>query len=658
MLSRGAVLRAEENSTLPEIKLDDIVVHANQKNSSTSTGLKPNTIIRLDKTGKKYVGDSVNNLIGRVTGIRVKRYGFFADTSEISIRGSTAAQVQFFLDGVPLDSASGEGATLSFLPATCLSRIDVYKSFSPVEFGSSAVGGVVSLKSRPIKPGVHGRTSIGYGSFSTTQALAEISIGKKKSGFTLGIDFGRTRGDFVYFDDNGTPLNMSDDQNVPRQNNHQQLVHAYNRWQYTLDERTRISTALHLIRVDRGVPGLSSFQSQTANKSLTDVLGQIGVERSGYHQGRSRFDDSIYLRFVKSQFSDPDGEIGLGAAQDNDNDTLVIGNRFNWKTDFNKNWQLRMNAEWNFEHFYPEDYLAANPRGTASSRHMLSLAGEPELKIMDGKIIITPQLRGLFAFYDINNDDPSLATRATFFSSSTQKEMSGRLALRYQLPLDLVFKASAGRMIRLPRFSELFGDQGTVLGNAQLSSEKSWNADSSLRWQKNADSFLNEIILEAGGFFTATDDLIQFELTSGLARAGNIGSARIIGLELMASVELGKTVNITSQYTFQNPRDTSAGSSGYLVGRARHEGHTELTAHIKKVEVGTRLHFLDGQYLDRLNTQRIDQRLIWDGTLSYNFLKHYAFRATLQNITNSQIVDAIGFPLPGRSLFVGVDGEY
>lgn len=642
----------------PVIELDAIVITAPWSESAGGPflGSKPSTTLAPRPGVSPH--DSAADLVGRTTGVHRRQSGVIEE-GRVSIRGSGSAQVQVYLDGVPLETASGEGVGLGLIGAEGLARVEIFKSFAPVEFGADAIGGVISLRSRPIRPGFGGRFALSAGSFTTISAGAETSYGGQANDVSLRVQFQRTAGDFSFLDDNGTPLNPADDATVSRRNNEQQLIHPQLTWQHRLDDRTRFTFTTHVFRLDRGVPGLQNFQSTSADKSLTEWLGQGEFRREGLAGGSSSLSNTVYFRVIKSQFSDPAGEIGLGAAQDNDNDTLVLGDRFLWRTDLNRGLALRAAAEYTFEWFRPEDFAAADPTGSASSRQQISLTAEPFLRFFGDRLALTPQARFTAAFYDLNNDDPSRADRGTFFLSRTETQVSGRLGASWTPPLPgLTFKAAGGRMVRLPRFGELFGDQGTVLGNPQLNSESAWQFDGGLLWQKawrGGVGGLDDMRLEANYFESHLQDLIQFEIASGIARADNVGEAVVRGAEAVVAIGFARHFRLTNNYTYQRALDRGTNPGRRLVGRPEHELHSELACEFGPVSSALKLAFLDNQYLDALNTQKVNNRLELAASAAWLIKRHYRLGVEVRNLTDTQIVDAIGFPLPGRAVYGRLD---
>lgn len=651
ILAAAPALAADE----PVVEIDKIVITAPVADEE-NTSQTPSTQIKIPYQAP--VTTTVSDLVGRSSGVHILNYGGLEAATSLSIRGSSHAQVEVYLDEVPIQTAGGEGVGLEHLAASSLERIEIFKSFTPGEFGASAIGGVISLQSKPIAKGFHHAYGLGFGSFTTIFGHAEAAYGGSKSDVLFKTDFRSTEGNFSYLDDNGTPLNSTDDQTVERQNNAAFVVHPYLKWRYRFDDRSTLTVANHFFRVDSGVPGLQNFQSQTAERSLSEWLGQVKFERSGYFDGRLSLANTSYWRLIKTQFSDLNGEIGLGAGQDNDNDTVVFGNRFLGTVSVADFMIVKPAIEYIAERFQPRDYLAANSIGSASVRQQLNLTLEPNVSFLDGRFTLSTQLRFMNAFYDINNDDPSLAASGTFFDRRVEHPWLAHAAVNFEVFPGLFLKASGGRAVRLPKFSELFGDQGYVLGNAQLESETSLKFDGGILYKKSLDGVINHWRVEANYFETRTDNLIQFELANGLARAANLGEASIRGLEVVTSARLLKHFEISQNYAWQYARDEAVNPGNFLIGRPEHEFNTALTFDKKPFHVGVFANFIDNQYLDSLNTQRIDNRLRWDAEVSYTFKNKMLFGLELKNITGTQIVDAVGFPLPGRSIFGRIDVNF
>ena len=642
----------------PVVEVDEIIVSADERQSDNTVGYSEIQVTN------KISSQSAAEMIGHVSGVHLLQFGGLEEVTSLSIRGSTSSQVSILLDGIPLETASGEGLSLGQISADSLSQIQIFKSFSPSQFGQSAIGGVVNLKSKSLSEGSEWRVRLSGGSFETANGFLQFQKKFRHFHFSSAFHYRRSSGNFSFLDDNGTPLNTGDDQKVKRQNNESQSFHPFFHFTYQLSQATELETSQHFFHIGRGVPGLGSFQSLVAGQSLSEWLGQVSLNHKGFVLQNDRLQNSLFWRLIKSQFSDPNGEIGLGLSQDNDNFTLVFGDRLLWDIPLSQNFSLTPQIEYLFERFAPKDFLAANPLGSVSQRHQLNFSLQPKINFFDDKFFS----EGLFwvgnAFYKINNDDPSLTSAGNFFSNRTEHPLITSLALRYN-PFDRFFvKGSFGRSVRLPKFTELFGDQGFILGNAQLVSEKNIKFDFDVSWKKFFRGFFNRFHVEADYFENHLDDLIQFEVASGVARAGNLGEARIRGVEVSMDLAFAEFFGFSQNYTWQRAQDTTQSPARFLVGRPEHEFNFSLSFEKNPVFLSMSLNYIDNQYLDSLNTQVIKNRFRFDALASYQITFDTEQTQDLKlsiegkNLLGTQIVDAVGFPLPGRSVFISAETRF
>ena len=68
--------------------------------------------------------------------------------TDVSIRGSTAAQTLILMDGVDVDSGATGGFDMADVTSDDLDRIEVVRGAGGALYGSSAIGGVVNLITR------------------------------------------------------------------------------------------------------------------------------------------------------------------------------------------------------------------------------------------------------------------------------------------------------------------------------------------------------------------------------------------------------------------------------------------------------------------------------------------------------------------------------
>jgi outer membrane receptor protein involved in Fe transport len=90
---------------------------------------------------------TLNEIISRTAGIRVRQVGGLGSAANVSINGFQGKAVKYFKDGIPLDYLSS-GFNLNTVPVNLLERVEIYKGVLPTQLGADALGGAVNLVSR------------------------------------------------------------------------------------------------------------------------------------------------------------------------------------------------------------------------------------------------------------------------------------------------------------------------------------------------------------------------------------------------------------------------------------------------------------------------------------------------------------------------------
>ena len=86
---------------------------------------------------------------------------------ELSLQGLTSDQVLVLIDGLPISASTGSTVDLSQYLVSDVARIEVVKGASSAQYGSSAMGGVVNVITRPIEQGFGGSATVDVGSYGS-----------------------------------------------------------------------------------------------------------------------------------------------------------------------------------------------------------------------------------------------------------------------------------------------------------------------------------------------------------------------------------------------------------------------------------------------------------------------------------------------------------
>ncbi len=133
------------NFTLQETtsNLNQVVIRGKSANQILrETVLKP-TVISLKEIHTKST--NVIDLVGQISGIRVRKQGGVGSASNIMINGISGKGIRTFVDDIPLDLL-GAGFNLNNISPNIIKHIEIYKGLVPVEFGTDALGGVIHIE--------------------------------------------------------------------------------------------------------------------------------------------------------------------------------------------------------------------------------------------------------------------------------------------------------------------------------------------------------------------------------------------------------------------------------------------------------------------------------------------------------------------------------
>lgn len=654
-LGAAYAARAEEHDApAGTVPLAEIEVTADRLSEAEQRA--PTAFIsEIDVQARGQALDTTADALAEAAGVQVQRYGGLGAFSTISIRGSSANQVPVYLDGVPLARAQDQTVNLANLPLDSLERIEVYRGTVPVGFGGGGIGGVVNLVTRAPSAEPQSELSAGYGSFETRKVVGTHS--RRAGGVDLlgHVSYLGSEGDFTYFDDNGTPENPADDEQTTRINNAFNAVGALARASLAIDETLAFDGTQELFYNAQGVPGPAAVQF--ANPSLEELrsLTYLRLSASGLFDDTVDSSATLYGVYALQRFEDPDGDFGSRSATDNQSALIGASNTGTWQTPW---WQQAISwfDELAYEQFFPFNQFAQPPAGADQTRLRLTLAVQDELPLWDARVTLVPSLRYehlLDRFSPVN-----LANQPAGNPVTTNRDLWTPAFGAQWRALDwLALRGNVGYFQRAPNFAELFGNAGSVLGNAKLKPESGLNGDLGFIATWGAWRWLDHALLQAAFFATDFDDLIAFEqATPRQFRPFNIGSALVRGVELSAVAAAWQHLGLELNYTHQDSEDTSGGpyDGNQLPLRPADELFARLEGYVDWGRAYYEYTFISSDPTSVGNFIVVPSRSIHTVGASVSPTDWLEIRFEAANLANADIRDLGDFPLPGLSFFGGI----
>ena len=487
---------------------------------------------------------SVADAVATAVGAQTRSLGGLGAFESISIRGQAPGQTTVFVDGVPLSRLAAVTTDLGRYALGAFGQVDLYRGAVPVELGGAGIGGALDLVTR-LGPGENGerlRASIGTGSYGARHVRVHYGdshwSGRLRSSTTIGYQ--AATGDFAYFSDNGTPLNLHDDTTVVRANNQFSQV----------DGATRVGTTdgsaaggVRFADKHQGLPGSIANPAVAPTLATLDVIADARGDVSvGPALARTRG----YVVVEDQTLHDPMGELGLGAAARR-GVTISGGLTHTWSIPVGGD-RLVAGAELRGDRYRDTDLSGQMP-GVTGTRAGGALLAAYDLQLAP-TLVVTPAAR-----LDLERTagDGVTVAPGSLDPDATRWDVvpSPRLGARVALGADLALKGSTGLYERRPTLIELFGDRGFVLGAPDLLPERGQSSDAGLVWAPaRALGAVDHILLEADAFATRSRDTIAFVTYAGfVARAENIGRTQTYGAELVGSARFARTLTLTANYT-------------------------------------------------------------------------------------------------------------
>ena len=632
------------------------------------------TVLSVKKSAERL--RDLSDILHQQAGLRVRSVGGLGSWSTLSIRGSSSAQVQILVDGIPLNHGSSAIVNLSDLPLEGLQRVEVYRGFVPASLGG-AMGGAVNLVTSfaPNRPVLTASGS--FGSWFSHRGMLSYAQRKGDWQWNLAASLKGTKGDFSYFDDKGTPFNFDDDnEQAIRANNDFELFSFLGRLRWKPGKHWAFNLTDLLTIREQGIPGLANFRSLKARYQHLRHLVQLSADARRLPVATMRWTQQLYLLHQHEFYTDPDGEIGL-ARQQQRNLAVAGGWKSRWLWFPTWNWEISLLSHLRGEGFSQQDELQPN--------------NEP---LQRQRIEWHPTFVTLVSFFEERLKVTASGTMQWLLQQVTQKEQTsqwlptGRVGVQFAPTRWLSFKANGGRYVRVPTFWEMFGDRGTMVGNPALRPETGWLTDAGVVLQSR---FRRSIPVRVQGvvtfFWTEAQDLIRFVQNSQRTMiAINIDHARTLGVEARLRLSLWKRLKVDADLTWLQATNLSKASfenGKQLPGRPLWETSTRLAWADRWGSVFVRHEFFAGMFLDVANLQELPFRHWWTfgASLSLSFLLRklglpFPFRGLrllmeVKNLTDERknpvplrpplpnlsttfkaIADYSGYPLPGRAFFV------
>lgn len=633
---------------------------------------------------------SVADALGATVGAQTRSLGGLGGYESVSIRGTSPGHTSVTIDGVPLARIAAVTTDVGRFALASFGEAVLYRGSVPLELGGAGVGGALDLVTR-LGRGERGErvdASIGAGSFGARHL--HIHYGDAHANGALQssttIHYQGATGDYTYYVDNGTPLNLGDDRYAKRTNSAFDQVDLSTR----LGMANRGAAGIRAAYKNQGLPGSAANTTRATSLSTLDVVmdGRGEIELGG---GTAK--QLGYLLVERQRLHDPRGELGLGI-QVRDYMTFSGGASSTWSARWGRHRfasGVDLRADW----FSDSDVQGARTalhgnRVGAAALAAFDLAVDPT-----ATVVITPAVR-----LDVLRTAPTPmlegASERTAIPPRVELVPSPRVSVLARVQDDLSIKTSAGWYLRIPTLIELFGNRGTIVGSPTLRPERGPNAEAGFVYAPAhaievpmgdlPKLVIDRMVVEAAGFATYTQDTIAFVPYGGfVARAMNVANAVSYGAEVVGSVRFARAISITANYTRLMTAQRVSDPAYANKPLPRQPGHAlyaraDITSSAlgRRTELWFDAHWHSDTFLDQASLQRVPARILMGTGARVELGANVGLSLAVANLADQRIEylplvpaprpdltrapmplsDVSGYPLPGRSFDISLDWSF
>jgi vitamin B12 transporter len=579
---------------------------------------------------KTYHYTTVDEALRQVPGVEIRRSGSLGKTTDISIRGANANQVQVLVDGVRVKNPSLGIAELSDLAPDLIDRIEIIRGPQSTLYGADAIGGVVNIITKKGRGPFSATVEQEVGNYDTLHSRGTVSGAWRFFDYAVSASHLESNG---HFQNDGLSQNAASLRlglALPANSS----VTFTLRWNET-------NTDLPIKFLSSPLPIDPIIDHNNGQKSDTLVLG-------------------LSARSHPVTWWETEGRVGLYRNNvifidlpDFGFDCLFPPCEFPGRFSVS-----RKEAEW-LNHFHVGSWSTSTfgvelRHEETENQGAFPFAGETDTRA--GFFQQTLRFfQRLFMSAGVRVEDNSVFGRTT----------TERGSLAYLIKASGTrLRGGAGSGFRAPTFDDLFFPGF---------SDRTLKPEHSFSWDVGVDQrlFKDRVRLGATYFHNDFTDLISFVFTTTapFVQGVNIGRARSQGVEFVSEVDLTDTLTLSLNYTYTDtenlethrplPREPFHRWNGTLTWRPtpRWTLFGQVNAVSRQFEpTGTATDPAAGVF--NSGHTRIDVGGTYRLINRYAFLQSLDLTARVQNLLNEGYAEVRGFPALGIQGLVGLRASF
>ena len=520
---------------------------------------------------------SLNTIVNKTTGVRVREEGGLGSDFDLSINGMSGNSIRYFLDGMPLDT-KGTGVTLANLPTNIINRVEIYKGVIPAYLGVDALGGAINIITNQEKRNFLD-ASYSIGSFHTHQFNFNAQYVEPKTGITVkpvvGINY--SKNDYKMRDVQVRSEDKTDFVTKDCRRFHDDYLSLFGqlevgvtnkRWAdafFVSGSLSKVDKELQTGATQSWVYGMAEKNTESAGISARYSKSDLFVKKLDFNVSfsqtwdHSQTIDTTYRKYywdgtyIDGSYSEIRRR-GRSWRHYKRPMTIVRANvdyRLYDTHSFNFNYMLNRAGNKQYDAM-DDDYV---PTNDALVKHILGLSYNQTLcnERMNNVFFVKNYINHLKVG---QTELPSITGSSSVKSSDTESYWGYGVGSRFVFSPCVALKASYEHSVRLPISRELLGNGSTIYPNLALKPESSENFNFGMFGTIPFASG-NIISYEMNGFVRLVDDYIKATVLDqeGMMQYENVSAVHIKGIEGEISYDWADKLHLMVNASYQDSRD-------------------------------------------------------------------------------------------------------
>ncbi|MFT7184900.1 MAG: iron complex outermembrane receptor protein [Pseudohongiellaceae bacterium] len=576
---------------------------------------------------------TVADVLRKESGVQIRQTGGLGSSSRVNIRGSSAKQVNVYLDGVLLNGAFGGSVDLSQFTLGNVEQIEIYRGNAPVQLGYSGIGGAINIKTRKLGGKPLKQLVVGVGSFGSKKVAASIADSYQGNDFFLAGEYLAADNDFDIVNKNGTPDYSGDDKVEKRNNAGFDHKSGLLSWSRDLGDAFKVKLLTQYFEKNDHLADTLNSEINKAELETDFYSGQLKLDY--FYSSDITFGFKLFSSEKVEHYQDIENKVGL--LKNNEE-----GKTFSYGGGVQSNYILEdnlisFNLETSVERYKQKDFIRHSTAEYERSQSILGLQNEWLSPQGDWLVNIGGRI-----FHVVDEDKTEHAT-------DTEWHTGIHLGVLYSINDSIQLRGNISHNIRIPQLFELYGDRGFFEGNDELVPETAINIDTGIRYTSHQTTISTSI------FYRDLDEAIVNNFNSrGVGKAENIAEAKLIGFELDASYQLTMPWTISLKSTIQdstNINDDDNYDGNELAGLYSFSSFIDTTYVLNSMIYTLEYRHQSGGFYDSSNDAVIaDQNIV---NLSTKWqTSDQSIEVRVDNLGDKYVEDFHRYPMPGRHIFL------